>query len=438
MKKQDKGINLHKAFPKKIQKLVSGLVQYENYNEEYLLVSMLSAVSSAAGNAVKIRIKGEWVTSSAIYAILVGDAGIGKSQPLDFAYLPIRAVDKKYRDEYEALLKQLENTKRRNGAVVPPRIQLKRNILSDFTPEALMSAHATNLRGITALIDEIMGMFNSINQYSKGQLVEQLLTAYSGKPLDVTRVSMELPLHIEHPCINIIGTTQTDRLKEIFRNGYEENGFLDRFLFSYPLNSIIPLWNKENAKQPTKCYFEEWDEIMSHIIEIPFEAEYNDCKVLTLTEEATDCLYDWHNANVMLIQGAEVDSRTRSRMMKTIQNVPRLALIVQLMRWACGEAGMKMVEQCSLKSAIQISEYFEDSYSRIGEVISMYQLRWSGRKLFEALPDEFTTKMAVTKGYELGMGKRNVMYTITHMIDSRMVEKVKHGKYRKKRKNIER
>ena len=44
-----------------------------------------------------------------------------------------------------------------------------------------MRALDDNQRGIVVYVDEIMGMFNAVNQYSKGQLIEQLLTAFSGK-----------------------------------------------------------------------------------------------------------------------------------------------------------------------------------------------------------------------------------------------------------------
>ena len=74
-----------------------------------------------------------------------------------------------------------------------------------------MRALDDNQRGIVVYVDEIMGMFNAVNQYSKGQLIEQLLTAFSGKPLDISRCSMPIPIHIEHPFINIVGTMHTSR-----------------------------------------------------------------------------------------------------------------------------------------------------------------------------------------------------------------------------------
>ena len=111
---------------------------------------------------------------------------------------------------------------------------LRRTIVSDFTPEALMLAHYNCPRGITILADEIMGMFNSANRYNNGQLIEQLLSAWSNSAIDVTRVSNPIPIHIENPCINMVGTTQTRRVHELLKKGYEDNGLLDRILFVMP------------------------------------------------------------------------------------------------------------------------------------------------------------------------------------------------------------
>lgn len=98
--------SLLKTFPKKLQKLVKQIVWQENYNEEYLLVSMLSAAASAAGNSARISIKGEWTTCASLYMILVGNPGQGKTPPLDFAYAPIRKRDEDLRQQYLATIEK--------------------------------------------------------------------------------------------------------------------------------------------------------------------------------------------------------------------------------------------------------------------------------------------------------------------------------------------
>ena len=153
------------------------MATYENYKIEFTATAMLSAVSAALGGAYRIRIKGDWQSSGALYVILVGRPGLGKTPPLEAAYRPIRKRDYVYEAELEAWKAAGENGK---------RPVLKRTVVSDFTPESLLLTHHHNPRSVVILVDEIMGMFNSANRYTNGQLIEQLLTAWSGGALDVT------------------------------------------------------------------------------------------------------------------------------------------------------------------------------------------------------------------------------------------------------------
>ena len=77
------------VFPDAIQKIVYELVTYENFNLEYTVSIVLSVFATAIGNALRVNIKGEWVSSCALYMILVGRPGLGKTPPLKFLYSPI-------------------------------------------------------------------------------------------------------------------------------------------------------------------------------------------------------------------------------------------------------------------------------------------------------------------------------------------------------------
>ena len=243
------------GFPTRMQKLVLDIVRQENYPLDFTVVAMLSAAASAIGNSYQINIKGQWLTSPILYMMIVGNPGIGKTPPLDFAYAPMRKEDT---CRYALFIEQMKEYERRKGnkneteEVEKP--VLSRSIISDFTPEAMIRAHDSNLRGITIFVDEIMGMFQSVNRYSNGQLIEQLLTAHSGKPLNVSRCGQPLPFHIHQPCINIIGTTQTYRIKELLDMGFVENGMMDRFLFAYSPNRKIDHWKRDVfiSEEPAK------------------------------------------------------------------------------------------------------------------------------------------------------------------------------------------
>ena len=235
------------VFPERIQKIIYDLVTYENYNLEYTASIILSAYATAIGNTYHVKIKGNWVSSCALFMILVGRPGLGKTPPLGFLYQPIRENDRllldKAHKEYDLYAQQ--QTVKKDGEVMEPmeKPRLVQTIISDFTPEAMLSIHYDNPRGIVLLVDEVVALFNSVKRYSaKSNLIEDLLSAYSGQPLKAVRKSEAFPMSICHPCINLIGGIQTNILDEIFKKEYEANGLTDRFLFVFPKNKKIPKW----------------------------------------------------------------------------------------------------------------------------------------------------------------------------------------------------
>lgn len=433
------------AFPKKIQEMAKVLVEYENYNQDYLLVSMLSAVATAIGNTCQIRIKGCWTSSPILYVILVGRPGVGKTPPLDFAFKPIRAHDykllKKYKEDDEAYSLFMEKRKSRkftySQSEIPEIPILQRTVISDFTPEALMQAHNVNQRGIVAFVDEIMGMFNTVNQYSKGQLIEQLLTAHSGKPLDITRCSLDIPIHIEQPCINIIGTTQTKRVHELVDKGYGDNGLIDRILFAYPKRHTISPWQlhgTESNYDGREC-FDQWADVVEKILALP--CQYDDetgmviPTIINFTADAQQHFFDWRNRTVDYINSIKDDALIDGRIMKTHLNTARLALVIQMMRWACGEADNDNVDIDSVKAAIELGEYFEECYARLQKYMTIDSIQPQKKILLDGLEHEFTTADALKIGEEMGLSERSVMYTLTDLQTRKVIRKIKRGEYEK-------
>ena len=67
------------VLPQAVQSVILDMATYENYKIEFIATAMLSAVSAALGGAYRIRIKGDWQSSGALYVILVGRPGLGKT-----------------------------------------------------------------------------------------------------------------------------------------------------------------------------------------------------------------------------------------------------------------------------------------------------------------------------------------------------------------------
>ena len=167
------------AFPEKIREIVLDLSRYENYNVEYTVSIILSAVATAIGNSCHIRIKGEWKTAPSLYMMLVGRPGLGKTPPLGFIYKPINEQDdrmfEKFNEEWSEYERNLSASNRQGDTAQPRKPRLVTTVISDFTPEAMISVHQNNPRGIALVVDEILALFNSVKRYSsRNNLIEDL------------------------------------------------------------------------------------------------------------------------------------------------------------------------------------------------------------------------------------------------------------------------
>ena len=431
------------VFPAKLQDMVLALARQENYSIEYTMASLIAGASTAIGNSVNIRIRGGWISSPILYMILVGRPGMGKTPPLDFAFRPIRKLDAKAIKQFKADMEYynsiLENQKGKKdeNSSLPPKPILKRTIISDFTPEALIRALDDNSRGIVVYVDEIMGMFNAVNQYSKGQLIEQLLTAFSGKPLDVSRCSMPIPIHVERPFINIVGTMQTTRVHELVDKGYKDNGLLDRIIFVYPSSQEISDWqiDEDSYSSSFEKYSGLWEEVINKICEIDFSSDesYDGIlqNVLNFSQEASAYFTDWRNSLIKNINQIKDDGLVDSRVMKIPMITARLALVFQILRWACGEVHKDFVDIDSTKSAIRLSTYFEECYSNIQKFMLMESIEPQRKELLDNVPSIFSTADAIQAGKEVGLSERSVMYALVNLTTNKIIRKIKRGEYEK-------
>ena len=430
------------AFPVKIQDMILVLSRQENYSIEYMMASLLVAVSTAIGTAVTIRIRGGWISNSALYMILVGRPGMGKTPPLDFAFRPIRKHDAQAVKQFKLEMEQYNNLiesnkgKKENTTPLPNKPILRRAIISDFTPEALMRALDDNQRGIVVYVDEIMGMFNAVNQYSRGQLIEQLLTAFSGKPLDISRCSMPVPIHIEYPFINIVGTMQTTRIHELIEKGYKENGLLDRIIFVYPSSKEIADWqlDEDSSFATFEKYSAMWESIIDKVVSLPFaenESGGNTQNILDFSSEAKAYFTNWRNNAIRAVNQIQDDGLVDSRVIKAPMITARLALILQILRWACGEVHKDFVDIDSTKSAIALSEYFESCYADIQKYMLNESIEPQKKELLDCLSVTFTTSDAIQAGKEVGLSERSVMYSLVNLATNKIIKKVKRGEYEK-------
>ena len=427
--KNEKDNVLVDIMPQPIQSIVLTYHRYENYVIDYFVTALLSAASTAMGNSFRLRIKGLWTTNPALYIILFGKPGLGKTPPIEAAYLPVRKIDEERLRQYldEKKLYDCTSKDRKPSQEKPVLIQ---TVVSDFTVEALLQAHFLNLDGVTAVCDEIIGLINSADRYNKSNLNEVLLTAFSGGQLNVIRCSSDCPIFIKQPCISFIGTSQTSLLSQI-SDKWMNNGFLDRVIFVHPKNSTIAPWVEEDEatlELSTKAQ-KDWESIINKIYELK---KNNLQMVLNFTPEAKSRFFSWQNSIITSINSIADETQIETREMKRCLITAKLALTIQILRHVCGEADKDDVDLVSVEAAISVNEYYEESYEYFKRAIGMNNVNNSKKAQFiELCQGEFTAADAQKNGQGMGINERTIKRWLKDSVEKGFFEKMEHGRYKR-------
>ncbi len=442
------------VFPVQMQEILLDWMRINGYKVDYAACAMLSAISTALGNTYRVRLIGDWHMNAALFMVFVGRPGMGKTPPLNAVLNPLVELDEARHEEYSKRKEEYDNAraalKGKKGENVeykndPNEPKLIKTILSDFTPEKLIQAHANNPRGVLIHGDEIIGVFNSANRYNNSQLIEQFLTAWSGGAIDVTRVSNPEPIHIKQPFIGIVGGIQTKRMPQLFKKGYLDNGLIDRILFVMPSAQEIKRWSVEDFftldnSDGLSAPSQRWEKILKKVIDLDYRkvrkedgTEYVTSTILKLDREAAEHFVDWWNSFVDKNNKIKNDSMVKSREMKFPTNVARLALIIQVARYACGESHLQYIDAKSVDAAVRLNEYFEESLDRVMVAMATDPEIQQGQTetFYDLLPESFAMADIRYLDQTFRVTGRTIENWVKKLVKEGKLSKTARGSYEK-------
>lgn len=430
------------GFPQEFQTLVLDLVRENTFNLEFTVSCLLSALSAALGNSLWIHVKGDWYSNTSMFMFLVGRAGLGKTPPMSFAYAPIETLDKKMYGEYKTEMDRYAALPKKEKGEAEQKPSICKTVLNNFTQEAMMQRHNYNQHGIAIKVDEIRGLFKKSK--SKGDdLIETLLTAWSGVSLNNDLKSESFPYFILHPCINLIGCVQTKLLSDTMTQEMIANGFFDRCLFCYPKNQRQEEWVMPDGSNPVGACpkvsnKERWESMVNKVLAITdyktWKEDVFPAKLIEFSTEGCRIYVEWVNSYIRKNNAIEDDSMVPTRDSKLSTYCARLSLLMQVLRWACGESHLDYVDHVSVKIAIRLIVYYEDCYSRMLNKTVKEEIP-DGDAWLDELGDTFTAKELKQVGYSYGMQYRTIYDHVNKLLSlpNPPIRRAGKGKYEKVR-----
>ena len=423
------------ALPMKIQRIVREANDCYGYPVDYLAGAMLVAVGLGIGNTHFARLKGKWDESAILFMALVGSPGACKSHPLNFAIRPFTELDgaatRAYIKACEEYERQRELPMKERSEPHPVAPVCKRFLISDATPEAMLLIHSQNLRGIAMWNDELAGWFKNFNRYNKGSDEEYWLKLFNANPSFSDRKVVKNSVYISRPFISVVGTIQNGILNELAQGSRSSNGFIDRLLFVMPNNQDKQPWSD---KEPTFDIETAWANIIGRLVELPCETDSDGniiANILPFAPDAKARLYEWQRQNTEECNREECDA------LKGVYNkfdfhAIRFCLILQMARWACGEADRTGIDLLSVENAISLVDYFKSTARKVHGIISEMSLTEQQRAIIAALPDCFTTEEGIAVAKENGMPGRTFQDFLKRSVSlGTYFQREKHGHYSK-------
>ena len=272
--------------PKNYRNLIEQSYVYKRVPKEYMLSSILFAISSSVGLVFRLNALGYSNYGNAYFTI-IGSRGDTKSEAISIATAPLKRSDDKDYDTY------IES--KANETDESERTIRKQSLLQDATIESAQLSHENNPSGIGICKDEIFDLIqNMSNSNSRdGQKWRTfLLESYTNKFVDIGRKTTD-SFRIKKTYLTLIGGLQHQFLPKMFANGNLESGFIDRILFTNILTRNKQMTFGTIDKKVTLDYDHAIQNILSYKRQSEKSDEKNKQLTIDLTKEAHQALFDY-------------------------------------------------------------------------------------------------------------------------------------------------
>jgi hypothetical protein len=348
---------------------------------DYVVVSLLSLLSSVIGNSRWVSAWKGWTEPTILWAALIGNPSSGKSPAQDAVLALGREIEGSIAEDFPdqlmawetermaaketRLIWEDEVRKAVKNETPPPSIPAKANepekpvrpriIVTDATIESLARLLAQHPRGLLFSRDELAGWLESFNRYSGGGDRPFWIEAYGGRPYVVDRQKIDEPLRVPILSISVVGGIQPDKLVKLLMQG-DDDGLASRILMVWP-DAIPP--RRPTLEPANHTALTAIQRLYNMRMGIDEEGKPKPI-IVRLDEAAANMLDGWRQKN------AEHQTWASGLYLSHLGKMPgmvlRLSLILEFMEWAYLPEGTPEPETVSAKSfasaAGLVEEYF--------------------------------------------------------------------------------
>lgn len=236
--------------PESFAELVTRFAEARRLVPDFVAFALLSAVSGAIGNRIRIRLYDGTMEPMAIFVALIAEPSTGKGQAIKLVEAPLTALDEEMSGTVNNAVQAagntaLERVTTRIQARVAGRLAVdyenpmahsgeqtgRSLLLTETTGAGLLDELSSDSAGRMLLAHELTG---ALAFFGAGQAMRArslLLNAFDGNAITL-RSKGGGKVRIPALLLTILGATQPTRLLALLRNA--DDGFAARFFWIYP------------------------------------------------------------------------------------------------------------------------------------------------------------------------------------------------------------
>ena len=389
---------------------------------DLLAVPFLAMAGGAIGNTRALLVKPGWLERPIVWAAVIAPPGSGKSPALNVARRPLDGLQGDAWEVYQVALaeweRQVAAAKAEKRHDEPPRPALEHYHTVDATVEALSRILAGSA-GVALVRDELSGWVKSHDAYRKGGDREAFLSLWAGQPVKVDRRGAE-PLFVPRPVLCVTGGIQPDRLPDLRGAGAALDGFLDRFLFSWP-ETRPHLWT-EAAPDPGDAAAVA--RLFGRLRASEGPPDGGEGHLLRLSPAARETFKCWYDDNARHVAGAH--GLAAGFASKFPGQLARLTLILHSLNRPDDLTGIVPAE--TVADGIALVEYFAAHLARVlpafGATTGPRETGITGRigRILDRAAGDWVDRTAISEGLGRSVPKEAITAALTTLADAGRAE----------------
>ncbi|MEM7550870.1 MAG: DUF3987 domain-containing protein [Bacteroidota bacterium] len=352
------------VFHSKVRKYMTEIEREYNLAPSFIGGAFLSSYSSAIGTSYVAGFNQRDMVYLPMWLGLVGISSSGKSSAINFAYSPLKKIQKELAEQYDENIAQVAEENKRT-------LEVKEFIFRDTQVATLVKdTLRNNPKGVVKVMGELAEWINGLNLMGRGQGTDEefWISSWNCDPYYKT-LSGNKKYYVHRPFANVIGGIQWDILPLLFKGHRATSGFGYRIAFAIDNRDDIALYNPfyelpwELEKPHHTC--------INHLYYgLKVENHYQEPFRCTASKNAVQLFLNWRNEKHLELK-LRPDRHEKNKFAgvlgKIIEYVMRFGALIHLSDKAYspdyGTLGKgfnhdECIHESEMKRALKLADYF--------------------------------------------------------------------------------